>query len=172
MTDKPRSEQPSAPRRGTYDVRPVGVARSEIRELGDDCWAGSVALIELDVEQFTAESTRGLEEFSHVEVIFLFHRVQPDKVFYGARHPRERLDWPKAGIFAQRAKDRPNRIGVTVCKLERVEGTRIWVRELDTVDGTPVLDIKPYMPEFGPREAVRQPEWSKELMSGYFRPRT
>lgn len=149
-------------------LAPVGVVRSEIREPGDDCWAGSVAVIELDTLRFSEESTRGLNEFSHVEVLFLFNRVPEEGVFQGARHPRERKDWPMVGIFAQRAKDRPNRIGATVCRLERVEGTRVWVRELDAVEGTPVLDIKPYMAEFGPRGAVRQPEWSKELMAGYF----
>lgn len=149
-------------------LAPVGVVRSEIRELGDDCWAGSVAVIELDQLRFSAESTRGLDEFSHVEVLFLFNRVAEDRAFESARHPRERKDWPMVGIFAQRAKDRPNRIGATVCRLERVEGTRIWVRELDAVEGTPVVDIKPYMAEFGPRGAVQQPEWSKELMAGYF----
>lgn len=149
-------------------LKPVGVVRSEIRDPGDDCWAGSVAVIELDPLRFSEESTRGLNEFSHVEVLFLFNRVPEDKVFHGARHPRERKDWPLVGIFAQRAKDRPNRIGVTICQLGRVAGTRIWVRELDAVEGTPVLDIKPYMAEFGPRGVVHQPEWSKQLMAGYF----
>jgi len=156
----------------TFEVSPIGRVRSDIRELGDDCWAGTVAGIELDPARFTEESTRGLADFSHVELVFLFDRVAPENVSYGSRHPRERQDWPKVGILAQRAKDRPNRIGTTICRLERVEGTTVWVRELDAVDGTPVLDIKPYMAEFGPRGEVRQPEWSKELMAGYFRPKT
>lgn len=146
----------------------LAVVRSEIRELGDDCRAGSVALIELDPLRLLPESTRGLDEFSHVEVLFLFNRVAEDKVFESGRHPRDRKDWPMVGTFAQRAKDRPNRIGATVHRLERVEGTRIWVRELDSVEGTPVLDIKPCMAEFGPRGSARYPEWSKELMARYF----
>jgi tRNA (adenine37-N6)-methyltransferase len=161
--------RPSVPGLEPVQLAPVGIVRSGIPEPGDDCWAGSVALIELDPLRFSAESTCGLDEFSHVEVLFLFNRVPEDRVFQGARHPRDRKDWPLVGIFAQRAKDRPNRIGVTVCRLERVEGTRIWVQELDAVEGTPVLDIKPYMAEFGPRGGVQQPDWSKELMAGYFR---
>src|SRR5580692_1508127 len=86
-------------------------------------------------------------------------------------HPRDRADFPLVGIFAQRAKDRPNRIGVTTCKIERVDGLHIFVRELDAIDGTPVLDIKPYIAEFAPREPVRQPAWSTEVMSNYFRPK-
>ncbi len=62
----------------------------------------------------------------------------------------------------------PNRIGLSSCELVAVDGTRVLVRGLDAIDGTPVLDIKPYMEEFGPRGEVRQPSWSRELMSGYF----
>lgn len=154
----------------TFTVRPIGVVRSSVKQPADDCWAGLVSVIELDPQQFTAASTAGLEQFSHLEVVFVFDRVAPASVYTGARHPRGRADWPKTGIFAQRAKDRPNRIGVTLCKLERVDGLRISVRELDAIDGTPVLDIKPYMQEFGPREPVRQPPWSAELMASYFKP--
>ena len=72
------------------------------------------------------------------------------------------------GIFAQRAKGRPNRIGVTVCRLLAVEGLTLTVQALDAIDGTPVLDLKPYMAEFGPRGEIRQPAWSRELMAGYW----
>jgi tRNA (adenine37-N6)-methyltransferase len=153
-----------------YTIHPIGVVRSPVREPKDDCWAGLVSVVELDPNQFTPESTAGLDQFSHAEVVFLFDRVAPEAVQTGSRHPRGRQDWPKVGIFAQRGKDRPNRIGVTVCKIERVEGLRISVRELDAIDGSPVLDIKPYMAEFAPRGEVRQPAWSKELMAPYFRP--
>jgi tRNA-Thr(GGU) m(6)t(6)A37 methyltransferase TsaA len=155
-----------------YSMRPIGVVRSPVKQPSDDCWAGLISTIELDSDQFTPESTAGLDQFSHVEIVFLFHRVAPEAVQTGSRHPRERADWPKVGIFAQRAKDRPNRIGTTLCKIERIDGLHISVRELDVIDGTPVLDIKPYMEEFGPREPVVQPSWSKQLMAGYFRPRT
>jgi tRNA-Thr(GGU) m(6)t(6)A37 methyltransferase TsaA len=154
----------------TYTVRPIGFVRSAIDKPADDCWAGLISVIELDPQQFTADSTIGLADFSHVEIVFVFSRVAPEKVFTGARHPRDRTDWPKTGIFAQRAKDRPNRIGVTTCKIESVDGLHISVRELDAIDGTPVLDIKPYVQEFGPREPVRQAAWSRELMASYFKP--
>lgn len=147
----------------------IGTVRSPIKEVADDCWGGVTSVIELDATRFTPESTRGLEEFSHLEVIFLLDRIRPESVLSGSKHPRERQDWPKVGVFAQRTRDRPNRIGVTVCKIEAVNGLRISVRELDAIDGTPVLDIKPYFEKFGPREPVRQPAWSRELMAGYFR---
>ena len=154
-----------------FTVRQIGLVHSEIKTPADDCWANLVSEIILDSNQFTPESTRGLDDFSHLEVIFLFDRVPPEKVFTSSRHPRDRTDFPLVGIFAQRAKDRPNRIGVTTCKIERVDGLHIFVRELDAIDGSPILDVKPYIAEFAPREPVRQPAWSIEVMSNYFRPR-
>jgi tRNA (Thr-GGU) A37 N-methylase len=117
---------------------------------------------------FGSDALQGLEEFSHVEVLFFFHGVEPSKIVSGARHPRNRKAWPAVGIFAQRGKNRPNRIGSTICRIVRVEGTKLCVAELDAIDGTPVLDLKPVMAEFLPREEVRQPAWSHELMSQYW----
>jgi tRNA (adenine37-N6)-methyltransferase len=154
-----------------FTVRQIGVVKSEIKTPSDDCWANLVSEIVLDSNQFTPESTRGLDDFSHVEVVFVFDRVAPERVFTSSRHPRDRSDYPLVGIFAQRAKDRPNRIGLTTCKIERVDCLHIFVHELDAIDGTPVIDIKPYIAEFAPREPVRQPGWSTEVMSNYFRPK-
>ena len=134
----------------------------------DDDWDKERAVIQLDEARFTAEAIAGLDNFSHIEVVFHFDRVPEDKVQYGARHPRGNTDWPKLGIFAQRGKNRPNRIGVTVCRLLKVEGTRLEVSGLDAIDGTPVLDIKPYMRDFAPRGEIREPEWAGELMAGYW----
>jgi len=122
----------------------------------------------LDGAALRADATQGLDAFSHVEVVFVFDRVHPDTVTTGARHPRGNEDWPAVGILAQRGKARPNRIGVTVCELVEVDGLRLRVRGLDAIDGTPVLDVKPYMAEFGPRGDVRQPPWSTELMRDYW----
>jgi len=72
------------------------------------------------------------------------------------------------GIFAQRGKDRPNRLGTTIAEIKGREGRVLTVAGLDAVDGTPVLDIKPLMVEFLPRGSVRQPPWSRELMRDYW----
>jgi tRNA (adenine37-N6)-methyltransferase len=154
----------------TYTVRPIGFVRSAIDKPAANCGAGLISVIELDSQQFTADSSIGFADFSHVEIIFLFNRVAPKKVFTGARHSRDRTDWPKTGTFAQRAKDRPNRIGFTTCKMESVDGLRNSVRELDAIDATPVLDIKLYVQEPGPREPARQTAWSREFMASYFQP--
>jgi tRNA-Thr(GGU) m(6)t(6)A37 methyltransferase TsaA len=150
------------------EMRPIGWVRSAVTEAADDCWGGLAAAIELDASVYSADSLRGLDEFSHVEILFHLHGVSPERIHTGTRHPRNRTDWPAIGIFAQRGRERPNRIGLSTCRVVRVEGSRLWVAELDAIDGTPVLDIKPYLEEFGPRGPVCQPAWSRELMAKYF----
>ena len=98
----------------------------------------------------------------------MFDRVTDDQVVTGARHPRGNKDWPKVGIFAQRGKNRPNRIGVTVCDIVAVDGLTLEVRGLDAIDGTPVLDLKPVMAGFAPRGEHREPEWAREIMKDYW----
>src|SRR5438876_5982744 len=147
----------------------IGTVRSPVREIVDDVWGGLVSRVELDANRFTADSLAGLAEFSHVEIVFHFHKLAETDLITGKRRPRGRADWPEVGIFAQRAKLRPNRIGVTVCRLLSVEGLAITVEGLDAVDGTPVLDLKPYMKEFGPKGEIRQPSWASESMAGYWK---
>ncbi|MEU9856989.1 SAM-dependent methyltransferase [Streptomyces sp. NPDC047974] len=146
---------------------PVGRVVGGRAEVLDDEWGGVAAVIRLD-ERFGADALAGLDAFSHVEVVYHFDRVPAEKVETGARHPRGNTDWPLVGIFAQRGKNRPNRLGVSRCRLLRVDGREVHVEGLDAVDGTPVLDIKPYMSEFGPRGATTQPGWATEIMRHYY----
>ena len=148
-------------------LEPIGFVRSSRSGLSDDDWGGVTARIEL-VESLPAESLDGIEAFSHAEVVNYFDRVPDAEVERGARHPRGNTAWPKVGIFAQRGKGRPNRLGVTIVEVVRREGRTLTVTGLDAIDGTPVLDLKPVMAEFLPRTAVRQPEWSRELMRNYW----
>lgn len=150
------------------ELKPIGRVFSPVRGAVDDVWGGVTSRVELDAALFSSDSLLGLSEFSHVEIIFLFDRVAESEITTGARHPRGNEDWPLVGIFAQRARSRPNRLGVTVCRLVSVAGLSIVVEGLDAIDGTPVLDIKPYMQEFGPRCDVHQPGWSIKLMAGYW----
>jgi tRNA (adenine37-N6)-methyltransferase len=151
--------------------RPVGYVEAVRPHAEDDFWGGEEACIRLTAE-YTPDSLQGIEDFSHVEVIYLFHEVDIAKIVTGARHPRNNTAWPRVGIFAQRGKNRPNRIGSTICRCLRVEGTQLYVAELDAIDKTPVLDIKPVMAEFLPRAPLRQPRWSQELMSQYWLQKT
>ena len=153
---------------GTFEVKPIAMVRSPRKDLSDDFWGAVDAEIVL-ADHLPDEAFAGLSDFSHVEVIFLMDRVDPAKVETGARHPRERTDWPLVGIFAQRGKARPNRIGLTRGTIQDVEGRVLTVRGLDAIDGTPVLDIKPWVKEFAPIGATRQPRWATELMADYYK---
>ncbi len=147
---------------------PVGIVRSPVATPQDDIWGGLRVRIELDSGRFTPQSLAGLQEFSHVQILFYLHLVNDETVVTGLRHPRGRVEFPQVGIFAQRGKARPNKIGLSTCRLLGVEGTSLTVANLDAIDGTPVLDIKPYIIEFGPQGEVKQPAWATELMAGYF----
>ncbi len=160
----PVSSRPS----GSIIVEPIGRVRSPRTAPLDDDWDTVMATISLDPDRFTPEALMGLDEFSHVEVIYLFDRVDPESIESSSRHPRGNPAWPRVGVFAQRAKSRPNRIGVSVCELLGVDQVTVSVRALDAIDGSPVLDLKPYLKEFAPRGDVRQPQWSHELMAGYW----
>lgn len=149
-------------------VTPIAVVHSPRTDRTDVDWGAIESTMELDRSRFTEEALLGLNDFSHLEIVYFMHAIPEDAIATSARHPRENPQWPRVGIFAQRGAKRPNRIGVSRCKLVSVDGTRIRVRGLDAIDGTPVLDIKPYMREFGAFGEVRQPEWATEVMQRYY----
>ncbi|MFT3725324.1 MAG: SAM-dependent methyltransferase [Hyphomonadaceae bacterium] len=150
------------------ELTPIGYVRTTRADPTDDNWDAEITSITLDASRFTADALLSLDSFSHVEVLYWFHHKEAATPTLGARHPRGRKDWPLVGIFAQRGKNRPNRIGLTICKALKVEGTTLHVSGLDAIDGTPVLDLKPWMSGFAPRGEIREPQWSEELMAGYW----
>ena len=151
-----------------YNIEPIGFVHASRKVAEDDYWGKTRSLIRL-VDNFEPAALQGLQDFSHVEVIFLFDRVDPAKIIAGARHPRNNKNWPMVGIFAQRGKNRPNRLGSTICRVCSIEGLDLEVEELDAIDGTPVIDIKPVISEFLPRIGVTQPAWATELMQSYWK---
>lgn len=150
------------------EVVAIGLVVGGRDQPDDDDWGDVRAVIRLDADRFDARAVSGLDAFSHVEVLFVFDRADPAATETGARHPRGRADWPEVGIFAQRGKDRPNHLGLSRARLLGVDGLDLHVQGLDAIDGTPVLDVKPWMAEFGPRDEVHQPAWSRELMDRYY----
>jgi len=150
------------------ELRPVATVVGGRSDPVDDDWGDVEATIEFDSTRFAPDALAGFDDFSHLDVVFVFHQVDPERITMGARHPRGRTDWPQVGIFAQRGKARPNRLGVTTCELIGVDGLAVRVRALDAIDGTPVLDVKPYLEEFAPRTPVREPAWVRELMADYW----
>ena len=143
----------------------IGVVKSPVTEGVDEGWGAVTSEMVIDEEY--AQGLTGLDAFSHILVVFYMHRFTFDAGSHLVRRSQGRSDMPKVGIFAQRAKHRPNPIGVTTVELASVEGSVVTVRGLDAIDGTPVLDIKPYFPVFDQREA-ETPSWVDELMNGYF----
>lgn len=150
-------------------MNPVGTVISSRKEVIDDNWDQVKCGVQLDNSQFTTEVLEGLGSFSHVEIIFHMNQVDLRKIETSARHPRNNADWPKVGIFAQRGKNRPNQLGTTICRILKIEGLTIWLEGLDAIEGSPVLDIKPWVNEFGPRGEVKQPNWITDLMKDYWK---
>jgi len=148
-------------------LEPVGVVVGGRSEAIDDNWGSVEAIIRLNEDRFGGDAVDGLDAFSHLCVVFQFHLVAEADVVIGARHPRGNFNWPKVGVYAQRAKMRPNRLGVSSCALVRVSGLDLYVQGLDAIDGTPILDVKPFMREFEPI-GTHQPTWATELMQRYY----
>lgn len=148
-------------------LEPVAFVKNKRQDLSDDFWGNITSEIEL-AENIPADAFNGIDEFSHLEIIFHFHQSDPSRAVF-KHHPRGNIEWPEVGIFAQRKRDRPNGIGLTVVELIKREGNKIFVKLLDAIDGTPILDIKPVMKEFLPAGEIRQPKWSGKLMTNYWK---
>lgn len=153
-----------------FDVIPVAHVIGGRTEPTDDYWGGTRSIIRVDGTRFNSDATKGLDAFSHLEIVFRFHLTDRTDFNLGARRPRDNPDWPEVGIFGHRNMRRLNWLGVSRCRLLKVDGLDLHVEDLDAVDGTPVLDVKPWFAEFGPRGDIHQPPWTTEMLHGYFAP--
>lgn len=134
------------------DLRPIGTVRNAVGEPRPHGWESVESRIELRPEHVAGLD--GIDGFSHLIVLFWLHLIPEDKRTAG---PQE--DWPAAATFATRTPLRPNPIGMSVVEfLERQDGV-LRVRGLDAIDGTPVLDIKPYLPPYDARPDAKMPDW-------------
>ncbi|MFJ8458255.1 SAM-dependent methyltransferase [Lysinibacillus xylanilyticus] len=150
-----------------YNIKPIAAVSNSRKMIEDDNWGGVISTIELTKDMHES-SLKGMDDFSHLEIIFYFDKVSDEKIQYEARHPRNNKDYPEVGIFAQRGKNRPNKIGVTVVELLELKDRTLIVKGLDAIDGTPIIDIKPVMKEFLPKGEIKQPKWSTDLMINYW----
>ncbi len=148
------------------EFRPIGFVKSPVTEPLDENWGNVVSRIHLT--EPWGGGLRGLEEFSHLVIVFHMHQAAHDPKTDLLRRPRGRADMPEVGIFAQRAKHRPNPVGITAVRLLEIQGSTLIVKGLDAIDGSPVIDIKPYVPDFDRVSRPRVPKWMKELLKGYF----
>ena len=147
------------------EMEPIGYVRNEVKDRKDTAWGEDTSSISLDKQYISG--LKGLEDFSHAIIIYHLDKAKYEKDKHLQRRPQNREDMPLVGIFSQRGKDRPNRIGMTAVKVVSVSEDTLVVKGLDAVDGTPVLDIKPYYPIYDMKDAV-VPEWVNRLMEHYF----
>jgi len=150
----------------TITLRVIARVRNGRTSAADADWGRVESRIELEPE--FAPGIGGLEQFSHALVVFYMHEDPDREPPTLTRRPRGRDDMPLIGVFAQRGRMRPNPVGVTAVDIVRIEPGALVVRGLDALDGTPVLDLKPYAPVFDRRDDARVPEWLDRLMQGYF----
>ncbi len=145
----------------------IGVVRNDVNKMSTGNWADAESQIELDPDW--VPGLQGLADFSHVVVVFHLDRIPPfDKAKQLLRQPRGMEHLAPVGVFAQRTKFRPNPIGVTPARLVSIQGNVLTVAGLDAMDGTPVLDIKPFIPEFDSVADSKQADWVPAMLKGYF----
>lgn len=146
-------------------MKPIGFVKNSVTGRKDVSWGEDVSAIELKEEFCTGLS--GLEDFTHAIILYYLDQAKYDREKHLQRRPQNREDMPLVGIFSQRGKDRPNQIGMTSVEIQAVDEKTLTVKGLDAIDGTPVLDIKPYYPVYDKKEA-NVPEWVDRLMEHYF----
>ncbi|MBI2887843.1 MAG: tRNA (N6-threonylcarbamoyladenosine(37)-N6)-methyltransferase TrmO [Chloroflexi bacterium] len=149
--------QPGQGEGDTYCLRPIGLVRNGVPDPQPHGWEAVES--ELRLDPALAPALEGLAGFSHVIVLFWMHRVPQELRKGGQYHPGGRTDLPLVGVFATRTQLRPNPLGLAVVSLLGVDGPVLRVRGLDATDGTPVLDIKPYLPPYDAPPGVRMPAW-------------
>lgn len=149
----------------TYEMkialRPIGIVRNAVTEIGHD--GGDSLVSEIIINSEHEEALEGIEQFSHLIIIFWMHQVPPAKRRLKKVHPRGRQDLPLRGVLATRTQYRPNPVGVKTVKLLERRGSMLRVMGLDALDGTPVLDIKPYDPDYDGAPGARVPRWVERL---------
>lgn len=142
-------------------LRPIGVVRNNVREPRPDGWEHVRS--DLVFREDLDAALDGIEQYSHVIVIFAFHRVPEDARTTGRLHPRGDPSLPEQGVLATRSQTRPSGIGLSVVPLQRRRHNVLRVLGLDAIDGTPILDIKPYFPHFDSVPGARVPDWAQRL---------
>ena len=158
-------------------LRPVGVVRSNLNEpslvaeSGDLEWRARVArarerqnaISELVIDSDLAGILDGIEDFSHILVLYWAHRVSPEGQSLVKAHPMGRKDLPLVGIFATCSPARPNTICATVVRLLERKENVLKVEGLDALDGSPLIDIKPYIPSYYHADNIKMADWMLQI---------
>ena len=148
------------------EFKPIGVVSNRVLEPVDEKWGSITSRLNISPE--FANGIVGLGQFSHAVVITCLNKAEFNLKKHLVRRPRSLESMPDVGIFSQRSKDRPNRIGVTSVKIVAVGDGYLDVNGLDAINGTPILDIKPYYPHYDCVQDAVVPDWVDRLMHDYF----
>ena len=136
--------------KGCFNIFPVGVVKKE----GEKAW--------VEIYEKYKDALLGLDEFSYITVCYWFHKNDtPEKRNVLQVHPRKNPKNPLTGVFATHSPIRPNLMALSTCKILSIEGNIISIDEIDAFDGSPVIDIKCYVPSSVPKSEVKFPEWIK-----------
>ena len=138
--------------------KPIGVVRNGVKKAPDgrDWWVELISKV--DIEKPYTEALDGLEGFSHIIVLYWLHRIVESKVPLKI-HPMDRQEAPLVGLFATRTPNRPNRLGMATVRLLQRQDNVLKVKGLDALDGTPVIDIKPFIPGYDSPSDCEVPQW-------------
>ena len=153
MTRKPADEK-------VLVAAPIGFIRNEVKNPGMHDWSNVVS--EVVVEPRFKEALDGLEEYSHIVVLFWMHRSSAGEHIAMKTHPQRRADLPLVGVFATRSPVRPNPVGMTIVNLIERDDNVLRVKGLDAINGTPVIDLKGFFPGDSIEDA-RVPDWVHKL---------
>ena len=166
-----------------YLIKPIGVVRSGYREpsltLQDQdlkldreilttTKAGKGGVSELIIERKYEDCLDGIEGFSHIVVLYWAHRINDEKRYVAKVHPAGKKEYPKVGVFATRGPARPNPVCSTTVQLLERKGNVLKVKNLDALDGSPIMDIKFHHPSYDAPPNVKWPDWMEKLIT-YFR---
>jgi len=157
--------QPEAfPELPEITLRPIGVVRSPVKEPQPPGYDWDAVVARIAIRPELADGLLGLDTYSHVQVMFWPHLVPPEVIGSKHRlHPRDDPQNPLQGILATRSQIRFNPILVTAVPLLSVKRNIVSVRGLDAVDGSPVLDVKPYLPHFDSIPDAKVAPWAAQL---------
>lgn len=142
----------------TITLKAIGIVKNGVTQLPRPKQGWGQVVSDIVINGSLAEMLDGLEEYSHVTVLFWMHQVDTREL-PTKRHPMLRQDWPLVGLLAWRSSHRPNPIGMTPVRLLQRQGNILRVKGLDAIDGTPVIDIKPYIPRYYSVADAKVPQW-------------
>ncbi len=139
-------------------MKPIGIVRNGIKQAPGAGYEWGKVVSDILIDGSLTEALDGLEEFSHIIVLYWMHQAAPGQAPTRV-HPRRKRELPLVGLFASRSPHRPNPLGKATVRLLQRQGNTLRVEGLDAIDGTPVVDIKPYIPDYDSVTNAKVPPW-------------